>query len=143
MSILKAVGATACLALCAAAVAAAQDAGKTDERPKLVVTARPSVALAPAQVVLTAQLVGGANDYEAYYCPTVVWDWDDGTQSESSTDCQPYEPGVSQIQRRYTTEHRFLAGSYRVLFTLKSRSKEVAAATVRVQVRSGAGPDEP
>jgi hypothetical protein len=109
-------------------------------RPKLVASARPAVAIAPARVVITAELVGGANDFEEYYCPTVVWDWDDGTVSESSADCQPYEPGVSEITRRFRMEHRFRAGSYRVLFSLKNRDKEVAATTVRLQIRPG-GPE--
>lgn len=108
-----------------------------DDRPKLVVTARPSVAIAPATVRLTAELTGGASDFEEFYCPTVIWDWDDGTVSESSTDCEPYAPGVSQIRRRFTIEHRFRAGSYRVVFRLKNRGKEVAATTVSLQIRPG------
>lgn len=122
---------------CAAIAATATLRAADDDRPKLVVTARPSVAIAPARVVLTAELVGGANDFEEYYCPTVIWDWDDGTVSESTTDCQPYEPGISTIRRRFRTEHRFRAGSYRVLFSLKNHDREVAATTVRIQVRPG------
>jgi hypothetical protein len=131
--------AATCLALCAVALSAkAQDEGrKGSDRPKLIVTARPAIAIAPARIVLTAQLVGGSNDFEEYYCPTVIWDWDDGTRSESTSDCDPYEPGVSSIRRRFTTEHRFQAGSYRVLFSLENRDKEVAASVVRVQVRPG------
>ncbi len=130
---------TACALLAATAVAtAAGRAARADEeKPKLVVTARPSVAIAPATVRLSAELVGGANDFEDFYCPTVIWDWDDGTVSESSTDCQPYQPGVSEIRRHFTVEHKFRAGSYRVLFSLKNRDKEVAATTVRLQIRPG------
>jgi hypothetical protein len=108
-----------------------------DDRPKLVVRARPAIAIAPATVRLSAELVGGANDYEQFYCPTITWDWDDGTVSESSADCAPYQAGVSEIQRHFSVEHRFHAGNYRVLFSLKDHDKEVAATTVRIQIRPG------
>ena len=61
----------------------------------------------------------------------------DGTQSESTTDCAPYEPGKSEIKRRFTVEHVFRAGSYRVMFKLKRREKPVASAGVSIQVRPG------
>jgi hypothetical protein len=127
----------ACLLVLGAGPARAAQESK-DSRPKLVGTARPSVAISPARVVLSAELVGGANDFEEYYCPTVVWDWDDGTRSESSADCDPYEAGKSEIKRRFTIEHRFRAGTYRVIFRLKQHDKEVAATTILVQIRPGA-----
>ena len=65
------------------------------------------VSVSPARVVLTAEIVGGANDFEEFYCPTIEWDWGDGTQSESSSDCAPYEAGKSEIKRRFTVEHLF------------------------------------
>src|SRR5437773_465901 len=54
------------------------------QRPKVSLKAQPMIAISPARVVLTAELQGGANDYEEYYCPTVVWAWGDGTESENS-----------------------------------------------------------
>ncbi|OLB61325.1 MAG: hypothetical protein AUI11_10195 [Acidobacteria bacterium 13_2_20CM_2_66_4] len=57
--------------------------------------------------------------------------------SESTTDCAPYEPGKSEIKRRFTVEHVFRAGSYRVMFKLKRREKPVASAGVSIQVRPG------
>ena len=83
------------------------------------------IAMSPARVVLTAELVGGANDYEEFYCPTIEWDWGDGTQSESTSDCDPYEPGKSEIKRRFTVEHVFRAGAYRVSIRLKRHDKAV------------------
>ena len=93
--------------------------------------------MSPARVVLTAELVGGANDFEEYYCPAIEWDWGDGTHSASSTDCAPYEAGKSEIKRRFTVEHVFRAGMFRVMFKLKRREKPVAFATVNIQVRPG------
>ena len=111
-----------------------------DRRPRLTLRAQPPVGIAPARVVFTAELVGGANDFEEFYCPTVIWEWGDDTQSESTLDCEPYEPGKSEIRRRFTVEHQFRrAGGYKVFFRLKKRDKPVAAASANVQVQPGAG----
>ena len=134
-----------CLAL--ATVAAAQTADKKDKdtpadpkRPKITLKANPLIAMAPARVVLTAELIGGDNDFEEFYCPAVEWEWGDGTKSESSVDCAPYEPGKSEIKRRFTVEHVFRLGrpnGYRVSIHLKRRDKSVGAATINIQVRPG------
>jgi len=138
---LASVGAT-CLLMSSAAAAATQDKSAKDKdadsrRPKITLKAQPTISMAPSRVVLTAELVGGANDFEEYYCPTIEWDWGDGTQSESSTDCEPFQPGKSEIKRRFTVEHVFRAGAYKVMFRLKRRDKPIAAATVSIQVRPG------
>ena len=106
-------------------------------RPKMKLSAQPMVSISPARVVLTAELVGGANDFEEFYCPAVEWEWGDGTTSENSSDCAPYEPGKSEIKRRFTVEHVFRVGAYRVMFHLKRRDKSVGVATVNIQVRPG------
>ena len=121
----------------------AQETRETgDRRPKLALRAQPAVAITPARVVFIAELTGGANDFEDYYCPTVEWDWGDDTRSESTLDCQPFEPGKSEIRRRFSVSHIFKrAGTYRVYFRLKQRDKAVANATTTIQVRAGA--DQP
>jgi hypothetical protein len=143
--------AIASIAVATSAFAGAQKndkpAQKDDDtkRPKLSLKATPVVAMSPARVVLTAELNGGSNDFEDFYCAATEWDWGDGTQSEASMDCEPYEPGKSEIKRRFTVEHVFRAGNYRIQFRLKRREKTVAAAGVSIQVRPGlnGGPDEP
>jgi hypothetical protein len=125
------------------AVVAAQQPGKPskdkdqDKHPNLKLTARPPLSMSPARVVLTADLNGGPDDAEDYYCPTVEWDWGDGTMSESTSDCEPYAPGKSEIRRRYSIVHIFQAGNYRVVLRLKKRDKMVTSATVMVDVRPG------
>ena len=106
-------------------------------RPKVSMRAQPMIAMAPARIVLTAELVGGANDFEEFYCTAVEWEWGDGTKSESSNDCAPYEAGKSEIKRRFTVEHVFRAGMYRVMFHLKRHDKSVGNATINIQVRPG------
>jgi len=128
------------MALAAAPLAAQKDDKGHDQdarRPKITLKATPIVSIAPSRVILTAELVGGANDFEEFYCPTIEWDWGDGTQSSSSADCDPFEPGKSEIKRRFTVEHVFRAGSYRVMFRLKRRDKSLAAASANIQVRPG------
>jgi len=132
-----------CLLMLAAAGASGSpspqknDTGGDPKRPKLTLKAQPVIAMSPARIVLTAELVGGPNDYEEYYCPTVEWDWGDGTHSESTNDCAPYEAGKSEIKRRFTVEHVFRAGMFRVSLRLKRRERAVAFATVNIQVRPG------
>ena len=135
--------------LLAATMVAAASAQKPDKdakdnpdsrKPQLKLKAQPVIAMAPARIVLTAELIGGANDFEEFYCGAVEWEWGDGTKSESSTDCAPYEPGKSEIKRRFTVEHVFRTGrpnGYRVTLHLKRRDKSVGAATVNIQVRPG------
>jgi hypothetical protein len=131
-----------CLTLVAALTAAPgpQDKPKdkdADKRPKLTLTARPPIAMSPARVALTAELAGGPDDLEDFYCPTIEWDWGDGTQSETTSDCEPYEAGKSTFKRRFTVEHVFRAGYHRVSLRLKKHDKSISSATVMVDVRPG------
>jgi hypothetical protein len=114
-----------------------KDKDQDKSKPKLTLKAQPVISMSPSRVVLTAELVGGAADLQDYYCPSLAWDWGDGTTSEASNDCQPYEPGKSEIKRRFTVEHMFHAGSYRIMLRLKQRDRTVALATTTIQVRPG------
>lgn len=116
-----------------------KDAKEGDaKRPQMRLKAQPVVSITPARVVLTAELIGGDDDFEEYYCPTIEWDWGDGTHSESTADCAPYEPGKSEIRRRFTVEHVFRRPeNYRVTFRLKRHDKAVGQATTQIQVRPG------
>ena len=128
---------TAALTLASPAGVAAQrpDAGK----PSLAFKATPPVGFSPLRVRIVVDVRGGADDYAEFYCPSVEWDWGDGTVSESSEDCEPYEAGKSAIKRRFSSEHTFRsAGTYRIYFRLKQRDKTIAAANGNIQVRAGA-----
>ena len=115
-----------------------KNAKEQDPRPKVSLRAQPVIAMSPARVVLTAELNGGANDFEEYYCPTVEWDWGDDTRSEATSDCDPYQSGKTEIKRRFTVEHVYRrAGNYRISFRMKRHAKTVGAATTNVQIRPG------
>ena len=108
-------------------------------RPKVALRAQPPVAVAPARIVLTAELQGGSDDFEEYYCPTIEWEWGDDTSSESTADCEPYEAGKSQIKRRYTIQHVFRReGPYKIYFHMKRKEKILGSAAATVQVQPGA-----
>ncbi len=117
--------------------AAQRDAA--DKKPSLSLKATPPAGFAPLRVHLAVDVKGGANDYADFYCPSVQWDWDDGTTSETSEDCEPYEAGKSTITRRFSADHTFrLSGEYRLTFRLKQKAKVVSSATTTITVRPGA-----
>jgi hypothetical protein len=115
-----------------------KDSGKA----VLSLRATPAMAFAPARINLSAQLKGGSVDTEDFYCPTVRWDWGDGTISESSSDCEPFQPNKSEIQRSFTIQHVYnLGGEYTVKISLKKADKVVALATASLNITRALGED--
>ena len=126
-----------------------------DKKPSISVKANPPVGFSPLRTVVTAELKGGPNDYQDFYCASVEWDWGDDTRSQSNADCEPYEPGKSEIKRRYTMDHTFRAnvGTYgepgvrdpqssapiqfRVKFLLKQKDKVVGSGQTTIELRGG------
>ncbi len=132
----------ASLLAAAGATYAADQADQKDtakhERPSLSLKLNPRTAMAPAAVTATVELKGGSNNFEEYYCATIEWDWDDGSRSETTPDCEPYDEATSEIRRRYTVQHNFRRGGfYRVSFRLKKKDKVLALVTSTVQVSGG------
>jgi hypothetical protein len=118
----------------------ARDKDKTDkvEKPSIAVKSVPAMGFAPFRVVLTADVKGGPDDYEEYYCATVEWDMGDGNKAEQQNDCDPYEAGKSQIKRRFVREQVFdTPGEFRVIFRLKQKNKVVGAGQTTIRVRPG------
>jgi hypothetical protein len=123
------------VALATPGVAAIDD---KSPKPSISLKASPQVGFSPLRVVLTAELKGGANDYQDFYCPAIEWFWDDDTKSESRGDCEPYEAGKSEIKRRYTVDRVFnTMGEYRVEFRMKQKGKTVGMGKTSVRVRPG------
>ena len=109
-----------------------------NKKPSLTFKATPPVGFAPLKVRVVVDLKGGANDYADFYCATVEWDWADGNISGGGEDCDPYQAGKSEIQRRFTAEHTFRqGGDFEIAFRLKQKSRVVAYTKGMVRVRSG------
>jgi len=128
------------VAVCVVGLAVVTVSGAADKnKPGLNIRATPVSGFAPLKVSVTVSLQGGANDYQDFYCPSVEWDWDDGTKSEEKIDCDPYEAGKSEIRRNYRAEHRYQFGGsdFRVQFRLKQKNKTVASTSTTVRVQPG------
>jgi hypothetical protein len=128
------------VAVCAFGLAVVTVSGAADKnKPSLNIRATPVSGFAPLKVSVTVTLQGGANDYHDFYCPSVEWDWDDGTKSEEKIDCDPYEAGKSEIRRNYRAEHKYQFGGsdFRVQFRLKQKSKTVASTSATIRVQPG------
>jgi hypothetical protein len=144
------------IAAAAATASASAPAPLQAKKPSISLKANPPVGFSPLRVVVTAELKGGDNDFQDFYCASVEWDWGDDTRSENKVDCDPYEAGKSEIKRRYVTEHTYRAVSsglsgvdpsgnqppsiqYRVRFSLKQKNKTVGSGQTTVEIRQGIG----
>jgi hypothetical protein len=114
-------------------------AGAADKnKPSISLKANPTITFSPATIFFVAEIKGGASDDPELYCASVEWEWGDETKDQSSSDCEPYEPGKSQIKRRFVAQHRYSqASDYRVHFRLKQKDKVVGFAQVNIKIRPG------
>ena len=109
-----------------------------DRKPSLSLRATPPVGFSPLRVRVAVDVRGGADDYSDFYCPTIEWDWGDGTVSENAEDCDPYEAGKSAIRRRFSAEHVYRqSGTFQVFLRLKQKDKTIGVSSANVQVRAG------
>lgn len=126
------------LTLSFVAATAAGVAADKEKRASLQLKASPAIAFSPARVVVTANLKGGSNDDQELYCPSVEWEWGDGTKSNASADCDPFVAGKSEIKRHFTADRVFqTAGEYEVRLRLKQGDKVVAAGSTSIKIRPG------
>ena len=112
-----------------------KDSPKDSGKVTATLRATPAMAFAPARITLTGQLQNVHGDEANLYCPTVEWDWGDGTISESSSDCDPFQPNKSEIQRSFVTQHIYkTGGEYIVKLLLKKSEKIVAEASASLNI---------
>jgi hypothetical protein len=132
---IRSVSAAAGAALLAGAVVLATG---DDKKPSISLRASPTTGFSPLKVFLSVEIKGGPDDFANYYCPTIEWVWGDDTRAESTSDCEPYEAGKSEIRRRYSVTRVFqTSGNFKVEFRLKQKNKVVGAGSTTVQVRPG------
>ena len=106
--------------------------------PSISLKANPAIAFSPARVVVTADLLGGDNDPEELYCPSIEWVWGDGTRSDEAADCEPFEAGKSEVKRHFAADRVFeTSGDYKVELRLRQRNRVVAAGSTVIKIRPG------
>jgi hypothetical protein len=88
-------------------IAATSGAIAQTKRPAVKLKPSPPVGFSPMSVAVTAELTGGSNHDEDFYCASAEWNWDDGTASAETPTCPPYVPGKSEFRRRYIGQHTF------------------------------------
>jgi hypothetical protein len=134
----RSLAAVGCAAVLAVTVGATPQDKDTNKKPRVTLKTSPTFGFAPLRIVVTAELKGGSNDLEELYCPEVEWVWGDDNRSESEQDCEPYEPGKSEIKRRYVISHTYhIPGTFQVEFYLKQKDKRVLGGKTTVNVRPG------
>ncbi len=127
----------ALICLAALALGAAAKPAKP-RKPKLNLRAAPRIAMAPVEVLITAELVGG-DELEEFYCPKLQWDWDDGSRSDQEPDCPPFESGMA-LERRFTATHEYRqSGIFNAKLSLRRGDRVIASASIQVTVRAGVG----
>jgi hypothetical protein len=133
----QAVLAIVILSLIAAAPAPGGERAKV-RKPRLDLRATPRFSFTPSTVLVTAELNGG-DDTEEFYCPAVVWDWDDGGRSANEADCPPFQPGTP-VERRFTAVHDYIRpGVYNVRVHMLRARRALAMASATVTVRGMGG----
>jgi len=137
MAISTAAVSMAALALSAfLAPAAAEDEVK---KPSLELRVTPRMGFSPINALFTLELNGGG-EHEDYYCPELEWEWGDGSRSVQESDCDPFVPGETKIERRFTSRHLFKqSGNYSVTVRLKRVDKTIAKVSAQLTVRPGIG----
>src|SRR5688572_11285341 len=120
---------------------------RAEEKPtKLALDLRitPAVSFAPSRVRALVEVKIPEERVADFYCAQVEWDWGDLTESAESNECDPFEPGVSEVRRRFSAEHTFQSGGrYRVQFRLRRNRKVLASTSTIVTVRAGLRDSQP
>lgn len=134
-------------------------AGASAPKPKVELKPLQRIANLPAgrcEAVVVFKLRVEDAGVEDYYCPRVVWEWEDGAQSMEESDCVPFNQAAKEDHvRTWTKSHSFHAsGTHRVRVTLCRASRKVRVVDTSVTVtgwegcpefqgRRGVGADSP
>ena len=83
------------------------------------------VSKCEAVVIFRLSVNDGGN--EDYYCPKVVFEWEDGTQSSEESDCVPFDQAAKEDHSKtWTKSHSFhTSGSHPVRAHLCKASRKI------------------
>ncbi len=106
------------------------------DKPKLSLKGSPSIGTPDTVFVFRAVLAGG-EDNENLYCLTTEWEWEEQADSSiDETECPPFTPGETKVERVFTEEQSFRRpGSHRVRVSVRKGEKQIASASATVTVR--------
>ena len=112
-----------------------------DKRPKISVKANPAMGISPARVVVSADLNGGANDYEEYYCAGGRVGMGRRYAVEQ---CRPIATRTKPARARSSAGSPPITSTAwpaitAIQFRLKKKDKPIAAASTSVKIRPGLG----
>ena len=98
--------------------------------------------VAPLEVNLTGELVGGPANNQTFYCVESTFDFGDGIMQSATPGCLPWQDDI-EIQRSYTANYLYdEPGEYQVSFSLAGVESESLTIIVSDSSDSqGAGPD--
>jgi hypothetical protein len=114
------------------AAAGAFAAGKDKKTVGVDLRALPRVAAAPVTVTFNVELAGSV---DAQPCPTLEWEWGDGTRSVQDDACEPAEPGGTAAPRRFTASHEYRrAARPKVTLTVLREGRTVGHASVALMI---------
>jgi hypothetical protein len=122
-----------CFVLAALMLARSLDGAEKQKGPSLSLRAAPRVAAAPVSVLFTAEVQGGAD--ADVYCPTLEWEWGDGSKGSAGGDCPPYVAGETEVQRLFEAEHEYRQkGQPTVTLRITKDGKPLAVTRVDLRI---------
>jgi hypothetical protein len=93
--------------------------------------ALPRVAAAPVSVTFNVDLAGGV---DAQPCPTLEWEWGDGTRFEQEDACEapePGEPARADAAQHFTASHEYRrAARPKVTLTVRQEGRILGHASI-------------
>lgn len=109
-----------------AALVAWSVSGGDAKRAKVSLRVVPQMGSPSTSFLFIAELKDGA-DTEDLYCLTAEWEWATQDTSVQEAECQPFQPGVTRIERRFSMSRIFSTeGPRTVTLFLRKGNKLVA-----------------
>ncbi len=115
---------------------AAGSQGAAPPKPRLTLKALPKTGT-PSTLFVFQAVLTGAEETEDFYCLSTEWIWEEQLDSSiNESECPPWEPGETKIDRSFSEEQSFRTpGPHLVKVVLRKGEKQIATASITVTVR--------
>ena len=126
--------------LLAALAAGSSGKPKVEFKPTRAIT-QLTVGRCEALVTFRLKVADGGSD--DYYCPRVVFEWEDGTRSSEESDCAPFEDAAATDHERTWTRSRGFQkpGTYLIRAHLCKASRRIKTIDTRAVIMGWDGYD--